>query len=112
MTAEDAARDLCAIISDFPCAFTWNGAVYEGTRGGLVVTQAKMPGGFLEEPDFQLTSTLILADGSSRFGEAYPVAGQTFSNVGGNLARNYRVIKVTIDELDCGIQWDLESVHK
>jgi hypothetical protein len=112
MTAEDAARDLCAIISDFPCEFTWNGATYEGTRGGLIVTQAKMQGGFLEEPDLQLTSTLILADGSSRFGEVYPVVGATFSNVGGNPARNYRVIKVTLDELDCGIQWDLESVHK
>lgn len=121
MTADDVARDLCGMIDDVPVAFTFDGVVYQGTRGALITTKRNIDGGMFESPELSITTSTKKVNLSGnlvdRFTGDLPAVTDVIQDVrlpdaAVGSGSNYRVIRTHADEFGIGLQMDLESVKK
>ena len=117
MTAEHAQRDLIRVIDDMPVVFTWEGAEYVGTRGALVKGERLVEGGIFSEPELTITTCLKKKNLSGALVDRFPsgskpAVSDKFQNVGDEDGVDFRIERVTEDELSAGIQFDLVSVDK
>lgn len=111
--AEQAQRDAINIAADVPVVFQWNGADYEGTRGALVREAPMLQGGILDQP------TLIISAGMKKINPVTLELEDRFPGGTLPLIRDlflvddavYAIERVTTDEFESMVQFDLRGPH-
>lgn len=81
--------DLAAIIGDLPVSFTFAGSTYSGTRAENSETEDLEPGGFIDQPKFELHVALKTLDATSQWVNTFttePVIGSLIQIEGRSVA--------------------------
>lgn len=111
MTLENVTRDYIQLLNDAPVDFTFEGVEYTGTRGALTKANNMNEGGFVNDFDLQVATSIKKVDQNdnlvNRFSNGVtPDTGDKIT-VGGT---NYRVERVIYDNLTSIIQFDCMEV--
>lgn len=113
--ADSVTLDLLNVIADAPLTFTWSGTTYTdaGTRGALVRRNRFGDGGFLEEPELTVTTTLQKLNGVGALIDRFPA---NTPPAHGEIIEvddvNYRITAVHKDEFNSGLQLDCASTSR
>lgn len=104
-------RDLIEAIADNPVTFTWSGTDYTGTWGPLTHGNPLVTGGFLDDPEVTLVTSMKKydTDGStlvSRFTSDTPPDANAKLTINSVI---YRIKERTFDDFSVAVVFTLEN---
>lgn len=112
MTMEDLTRDLIEVMADGNTVeFTWSGTDYDGVRGALGVGNTLVDGGFENDYEIQLSTTLKKLNQNDDLVDRFsPAAGPQLGDQLTHGGTNYRVKRITTGPLGAVRTYQCEEV--